>query len=115
VVARKHARDEDRTVARLSAPLPLFDRPRFDGETIEHGVDTPRLGKLLRAVYDLMGDGEWRTIREITDAIGAGSEASVSARLRDLRKPEFGAHTVDRRRRGEASRGLHEYRVRGQA
>jgi len=44
-----------------------------------------------------MRDGEWRTLGEISEATGH-PEASVSARLRDFRKPRFGGHTVNRRR-----------------
>lgn len=58
-----------------------------------------------------MLDGVWRTLGEIQAQVG-GSEASVSARLRDLRKDGFGSYLIDRRRRGEPSRGLHEYRLR---
>ena len=45
--------------------------------------------------------------------MAGGTEASVSARLRDFRKAKFGGSpdAVDRRRRGEAKRGLHEYRL----
>jgi DNA-binding Lrp family transcriptional regulator len=52
-----------------------------------------------------MHTGEWRTLREISEAIGA-SEASVSARLRQLRGM---GHTVDRRR---IFGGVFAYRVR---
>lgn len=90
---------------------PLFDLPHFDGETYEAEHDHARLGKNLTAVLALMRDGCWRTLSEIREAIGAGSEAGVSARLRDLRKPKFGGFTVDRRRRGAAADGTHEYRV----
>jgi len=48
---------------------------------------------------------------EIRERIGGGSEAGISARLRDFRKIKFGGHKVYRRRRGEASKGLHEYRL----
>lgn len=57
-----------------------------------------------------MNDGKWRTLSEISALTGDG-EASISARLRDLRKDEFGGLNVDRRRRGDESRGLFEYRV----
>jgi hypothetical protein len=53
-----------------------------------------------------MADGFWYTLQEISLAVKA-PEASVSARLRDLRKPPFNL-IVERRRR---SAGTHEYRV----
>jgi hypothetical protein len=54
-----------------------------------------------------MLDGQWRTLSQIVLHVG-GSEAGVSARLRDLRKQKFGAYTVNGRRR---SGGLWEYQV----
>lgn len=84
----------------------------FDGRTYKSEHDKARLSGQLLRVLEAMNDGEWRTLRELSDEAD-GSEASVSARLRDLRKPRFGAWTVDRRRRGEATRGIHEYRLRG--
>lgn len=79
----------------------------FDGETYDPQLDKARLtGQLLR-VYNCMRDGRWWGLREL--ARGAeGTEASVSARLRDLRKDKFGGFEVERRRR---SNGLHEYRL----
>ena len=83
----------------------------FDGDTFDAELDGKRLGKQLGAVVKLMRDRQWRTLEEIQRAIGFGSEASISARLRDLRKPKFGSHAVDRRRRGDPKKGLFEYRV----
>jgi DNA-binding transcriptional regulator GbsR (MarR family) len=83
---------------------------RFDGETFNPGLDRARLTGQLFRVYLLMADGHWRTLREISETTG-GSEASVSARLRDLRKEKFGGHTVERQRRGEPKAGLWEYRL----
>lgn len=85
----------------------LFD---FSGATYQSRLDRCRLNRQLVAVFSLMADGAWRTLREIADAVNA-PEASVSARLRDLRKKRFGAWKVESRRRGEAARGLYEYRV----
>ena len=84
----------------------------IDGETYQPVHDSVRLGKQALAVFELMRDGKWRTLREITSAIGGGSEAGVSARLRDFRKEKFGAFVVDRRRRGEGENGLFEYQLR---
>jgi hypothetical protein len=85
--------------------LPL----RFDGP--HEPMDVPRLAAQTQRVYDLMRDGRWRTLGEIENATG-DPQASVSARLRDFRKPSRGSHVVERRRRGEPARGLFEYRVR---
>lgn len=79
----------------------------FDGETYDPDRDHDRLSKSLVAVRDLMLDGSWRTLAAIADSIGS-PEASVSARLRDLRKAKFGAYIVDRR---YVSKGLWEYHV----
>lgn len=82
----------------------------FDGETIRPHLDNERLRTLLDRVRTLMRDGRWRTLAEIVEVVG-GSEASVSARLRDLRKWRHGSNLIRRRRRGEPSSGLFEYRM----
>lgn len=84
---------------------------KADGGTFEGQYDSTRLGTQFDRVRALMADGQWRTLREIADAIGKGSEAAISARLRDLRKPEYGRWTVERRRRGDPKAGLWEYQV----
>ena len=76
-----------------------------------HAADAARLGAQMARVRDLMRDARWRTLREIAAATG-DPEASVSARLRDLRKRRHGAHCVESRRRaGAEARGVWEYRV----
>ena len=82
----------------------------FDGATLVPALDRERLMGQLAHVLALMSDGKWRTLREIADAPNkAYSDAGVSARLRDLRKPRFGGYTVERRRVSDS--GLFEYRV----
>jgi hypothetical protein len=78
------------------------------GETYDVGVDYDRLNAQSKRVYRVMADHEWRTLREVA-AITGDPEASISARLRDFRKPEFGGMTVERRRRGGAPSGTWEY------
>lgn len=68
----------------------------FDGSTYNPERDGARLGDQMLAVYAVMADGRWRTLADLSSAVGA-PEASVSARLRDLRKPRFGGHRVERR------------------
>ncbi len=67
----------------------------FDGETYDVGRDGKRLGRQLQAVFDVMKDGEWRSLRMISEATGA-PEGSASARLRDLKKKKFGAHDIEK-------------------
>lgn len=88
--------------------------PLFDGRTFSAVHDSARLTGQLLAVYELMRDGRWRTLREMSLSV-KGSEAALSARLRDLRKPRFGSHAVERRRRGAPSDGLWEYRLSSRA
>lgn len=87
----------------------------FDGDTYEPSVDRERLGDQARAVYDVMIDGEWRTLFELVNACASrrvrASESSVSARLRDFRKEKFGGHIVNRRRRQSARSGTFEYQL----
>lgn len=82
----------------------------------EPSTDGPRLGKQLAAVHRHMLDGyqEWWTFAQLRAALladGIGiSEAAVSARIRDLRKREYGGYTVDRM--ATDRRGIFAYRAR---
>lgn len=84
---------------------------RFGGETYSPEHDKLRLTTLMHRVHELMLDGNWRTLSTIAKEC-RGSEASVSARLRDLRKAKFQDRypcgDVERRRKDG---GLYEYRV----
>lgn len=84
--------------------------PRFNGPKYIDKRDRPRLQKQHERVRDLMLDFRWRTLQEISDAVGAPA-ASVSAQLRHLRKPRFGSYLVELRLRGADDGGLYEYRV----
>lgn len=79
----------------------------FDGSTYNADRDYERLTGQLGKVFDLMRDGKWRTLSEIHGVVG-GSEAAVSARLRDFRKPKYGAHLIEREHIAD---GLYKYRV----
>lgn len=84
---------------------------QFGGVTFSVQHDGPRLAHQLDTVRDYMlSHGDWRTLNEVSEALGF-PPASVSARLRDLRKKNFGGYRVERRRRGEPKAGLFEYRV----
>lgn len=79
----------------------------MNAETFIEERDGARIGKQREAVLDLMRDGKWRTLAEISAATGA-PEASASARLRDLRKERYGGFVVDRE---YVSQGLWKYRL----
>ena len=82
----------------------------FDGDTYNPRKDKVRLTSQLSKVHHLMKSGRWYTLRGIADQIGA-SEASVSARIRDLRKEKFGGFIVERKR-SDRSKGLYFYRIK---
>jgi hypothetical protein len=82
----------------------------FNGSDYQPQLDFNRLNGQMNRIRNLMLDGQWRTLSEI-QAITGDPAASVSAQLRHLRKPRFGSYIVTKRRRGEPSIGLFEYRV----
>jgi len=82
----------------------------FGGSTFDPALDEDRLRRQLALVTAIMFDGQWRTLAQLSREADGAPEASVSARLRDLRKPKFGGHTVERQRIPNGN-GLHIYRV----
>lgn len=61
----------------------------------------------LEAVWEVMQDRDWHTLAEISERANC-PQASASARLRDLRKGEFGGRSIERQ---YVERGLYRYRV----
>jgi hypothetical protein len=85
-----------------------FDAPpRFNGPSYNAARDNARLGAQFIRIFNLMADGQWRTLREISEATG-DPEASASAQLRHARKSRFGGHTVERQHVGN---GLYRYQL----
>lgn len=78
-----------------------------DGDTFSGGRDLSRLNAQMRDVYQYMSHGEWRTLADIAHNTGH-PEASISARLRDLRKDKFGGFVVERR---YIANGQYHYRL----
>ena len=66
----------------------------FDGVTYDPKLDYTRLTTQLGKVYNLLNTGRWYTLRQLADLVKA-PEASVSARIRDLRKLKFGEHNIE--------------------
>lgn len=78
----------------------------FGGATYDPARDRERLGAQFCAVVELMADGKARTLQEIARETGF-PEASISARLRDIRK-HYGTDAMESKR---ASGGLWTYRA----
>lgn len=92
-------------MGRLSAEL-IGDR-LFDGETYDSKRDQQRLSGQLHAVSMILSDYRWHTLGEISRRLNV-PEASISARIRDLRKPRFGGHLIERE---HVDNGLWKYRM----
>lgn len=78
-----------------------------DGSTFDAARDGVRLNAQMQAVWDVVKSGDWYTLKTIS-IFTKCPEASVSARLRDLRKVRWGGLTVERK---YVSNGLWAYRV----
>lgn len=87
-----------------------FNNARFDGSDYKPEYDDKRLTGQIKRIYGLMIDGKYRTLGEI-EAVTNDPQASISAQLRHLRKPRFGSHILNKRRRGERENGLFEYQL----
>jgi hypothetical protein len=70
----------------------------------------PHGGQMLR-LHNALSGGEWLTLVELRNLTAISSLSSLSAVLRQLRKPEHGNCKIEKRRRGAESRGLYEYRL----
>jgi hypothetical protein len=82
----------------------------FDGSTYDPEFDRERLNRQYDRVFAAMQDGRWHTLSQLHARTG-DPEASISARLRDMRKPRFGEHIVDEERVGDPKSGIHAYRL----
>lgn len=88
----------------LFAPPPPGDR---GGITYQRPLDYARLNRQAYDVWMVMCDMRWHTLADLASLTGH-PEASISARLRDFRKWQFGQHTVERAR---SEGGLFRYRL----
>ena len=90
--------------------LDIFHTPVFDGSDYKPELDDKRLTGQIKDIYNLMKDGNWRTLDEIEKEVNH-PQASISAQLRHLRKVRFGSNTINKRRRGDETKGLFEYQL----
>lgn len=81
--------------------------PQITGSDYDEKLDKKRLNTQYDKIFNLMKDGCYRTLQEISIALPF-PEASISAQLRNMRKE---GHTVLKQRRGEKSKGLFEYKL----
>lgn len=70
------------------------------------GIDVSQWSAQLKAVYQVMRDGRWRSLAEIAFQAKA-PEASASARIRDLANLKGIPHERRKAREGK----LYEYRI----
>ena len=81
------------------------------GPAYDYAIDGTRIRKQHDVIRDTMlSDLLWWTLDELEKATGY-PQASISAQLRHLRKPEFGSFIVEKRRR-VTDRGTWEYQVK---
>lgn len=71
--------------------------PDHDGTTYDPTLDKIRLNTQLRRVFEVMRHGGWWSLPKIAELTG-DPESSISARIRDLRKPKFGGYQVEHMR-----------------
>lgn len=91
----------------MTQPALFQASPVFNGADYDHARDCARLNAQYTRIFDLMRDGEFRTLKRIATVTGY-PEASISAQLRHARKPRFGGHTVNKR---HVKNGLYEYQL----
>ena len=85
-----------------------FTAPKFSGAVYDEQKDGQRLKHQINVIFDLMKDCKFRTLREIEDLTDF-PQSSISAQLRNLKKPAFGSHALNKRRRD--GRGTWEYQI----
>lgn len=79
------------------------------GPAYDEKTDGKRVRTQMECIRDYMTQAGWRTLQEIAKATRY-PESSISAQLRHLKKPQFGAYLLEKRRRGPRS-GTWEYRL----
>jgi len=97
-----------------SLPSSSNNGPRLitlpDGRSFDQNLDSERLSSQMDRVIEAVSDGQYHDLNSLVAKCG-GTTASISARLRDLRKPKFGGHTVTSTRVGDPRSGKWVYKV----
>jgi hypothetical protein len=100
----KPAKNTNQAEMDFSGTTPI---PHFDGDDYQPDRDHARLKTQLDIIRNAMTGAGPLTLEQISKQTGA-PHASVSAQLRNLRKPRFGSFTVVRKHLG---RGLYSYEL----
>ena len=79
----------------------------FDGADYDHDRDSERLGTQLERIKEAVIGKGFFTLLQISQMTG-DPESSISAQLRNLRKPRFGGYKVERKHLDE---GVYVYSV----
>ena len=91
----------------MVSEIPNAQHPLLFGGRLDS--DEPiRLGKQAVTIFEYMQCRKWCTLANMELATGI-PQASISARVRDFRKPKFGSHLIDVQRRGNSAE--REYRL----
>lgn len=109
----RHIEHQNILFNKKNEPMPPMqtDLMHFDGPAYNKDLDLNRLTDQYHRIFNLMSDGKWRTLQEIAFITG-DPQASISAQLRHMRKPRFGAHIVRKQRvQGREAQGLFEYQL----
>lgn len=80
-------------IAIKEASPELFEQVHKGDKSLTAAIKELR-GTVHERVLSFMSDHNWHTLDEIHAECG-GTATGVSARIRDLRKPEYGSHTVE--------------------
>ena len=80
---------------------------KFDGDDYQHDRDFDRLKGQILDIYQVIRNGHWYTLSGLAK-ITKHPEASISAQLRNLRKPKFGGYTILSEHIGH---GLYKYKL----
>ena len=88
---------------------------RMTQTTFDFEPQEPTTGTLNAWVLSQLKAGGWYAPWELCREIGSChaimvSDSSITARIRDLRKPRYGAHVIEKRRREGSN--AYEYRLK---
>lgn len=83
-----------------------FEAAQIHGSDYVPERDRARLTGQLEKLYNLMKDGQWRKLQDISDLTGI-PQASASAQMRNLRKEPF-CFTIEKKHIAD---GLFYYRL----